>query len=275
MKYYRLAKGTEVKYVALPSEEFLPLAEYVCFNPRYSRKDIRELFMTVALSYKAPDGSEWDFNDLPETEYDTCVELSQDEYRKLTGDIYEADYYYRNGNEPYYEDELPEDWEEKAQEILLPDSYWCDQFGYEGDWSKVVSDEIDSYNPFVAMIDLMQGVDPELQLEAYDRWIYAHALDMLGEKDKIRYGSKFPETDRELACELLESDGFFYITSVHRDDLEARGFDTSEVSDNDMRYLAKKMCDDYCTQMFHESMEILAEGMGIPKREEDECEDEE
>lgn len=82
------------------------------------------------------------------------------------------------------------------------------------------------------------------------------------------------ESVQSISEKLLERDGFFYITSVHRDDLEERGFDVSEVTDADMRWLAHKMSDDYCNQLFHESMEILAECMGIPKREEDECEDE-
>lgn len=72
---------------------------------------------------------------------------------------------------------------------------------------------------------------------------------------------------RERAEKLLESDGFFYITSVHRDDLEERGFDVSGVTDVEMRRLARKMSDDYCNQLFHESMEILAECLGIPRKE--------
>lgn len=71
---------------------------------------------------------------------------------------------------------------------------------------------------------------------------------------------------REQVEKLLEQDDFFYITSLHRDDLEAVGFDVSEVTDNDMRRLAKLMGDDYTTQLFHVSMEILAEYMGIPKK---------
>ena len=81
-------------------------------------------------------------------------------------------------------------------------------------------------------------------------------------------------SSREKAEKLLESDGFFYITSVHRDDLEERGFDVSEVTDSDMRYLSRLMGKDYCSQLFHESMEILAEMMGIPKKETSGCEDE-
>lgn len=268
MKYYRLAKGTEVKYVALPSEFWLPVAEYVCFHPDWYGTSECEEFLLSLISDNE-DFPDWDLSGIPETQYDTCVELSQKEYRKLTGDISKADYYYRNEAESYYEGELPEDWEEQAQKVLLPDSFWCDTFGYEGDWCKVVDGEIDTEYMFSTMLELMEGVDPELQLEAYDRWIYAHALVKLG-----KTGSKFPKTSREIACKALEDDGFFYITSVHRDDLEGRGFDTSDVSDSDMRQLANKMSDDYCTQMFYESMESIAEIMGIPKREEDECEDE-
>lgn len=76
------------------------------------------------------------------------------------------------------------------------------------------------------------------------------------------------EMSQTIASKLLERDGYFHITSVHRDDLKERGFDTSEVTDVQMRELASKMCDDYCTQMFHESMESLADCMGFPR-----CED--
>lgn len=72
---------------------------------------------------------------------------------------------------------------------------------------------------------------------------------------------------QSIAGKLLERDGFFYITSVHRDDLEERGFDVSNVTDKQMRRLANQMSDDYCNQLFHESMEILAEGLGLPRKE--------
>lgn len=58
----------------------------------------------------------------------------------------------------------------------------------------------------------------------------------------------------------------FKITSIHRDDLESRGFDVSNVTDEDMSRLARKMADDYCEQLFWESMEIIAgEGLDLPK----------
>ena len=61
----------------------------------------------------------------------------------------------------------------------------------------------------------------------------------------------------------------FPITSVSREDLEAKGFDTSEVDDDTMERLASKMGDDYCEQLFWTSLEIIAEYMGIPKKDEE------
>lgn len=71
-----------------------------------------------------------------------------------------------------------------------------------------------------------------------------------------------------------EGDGYFPITSVCRDDLEEKGFDTSEVSDETMRRLASKMADDYLEQLYWISLEILAECLDIPQRNVQEEEDE-
>ena len=59
----------------------------------------------------------------------------------------------------------------------------------------------------------------------------------------------------------------FVITRVSRGDLEEIGFDTSEVSDETMEYLAKKLGNDYCEQLFWSSLEIIAEYLEIPKKE--------
>lgn len=59
----------------------------------------------------------------------------------------------------------------------------------------------------------------------------------------------------------------FKITSVTREDLEMRGFDTTNITDEQMERLAQKMCDDYLEQMFWISLDIIAEDIiGIPKR---------
>ncbi len=60
--------------------------------------------------------------------------------------------------------------------------------------------------------------------------------------------------------------GYFPITSVHRDDLEAKGFDGSRITDEQMEELAKRMANDYCEQLFWISMPIIAECMGLPKK---------
>ena len=59
----------------------------------------------------------------------------------------------------------------------------------------------------------------------------------------------------------------FNITSVTREDLEMRGFDTTNITDEQMERLAQKMCDDYLEQMFWISLDIIAEDIiGIPKK---------
>ena len=66
---------------------------------------------------------------------------------------------------------------------------------------------------------------------------------------------------------LEEMSKEFKITSVTREDLESRGFDTTNITDEQMEELARKMCDDYLQQMFWISLDIIAEDiMGIPKK---------
>lgn len=60
---------------------------------------------------------------------------------------------------------------------------------------------------------------------------------------------------------------WFKITSVHRDDLIAAGFDGDAVDDDTMERLASKMSDDYVEQLFWIHLDIIAEYLGIPKLE--------
>lgn len=65
---------------------------------------------------------------------------------------------------------------------------------------------------------------------------------------------------------LSEELPYFQITAISRDDLAQRGFDVSEVDDEDMRELARKMESDYCEQLYWESMVIIAEqGLELPR----------
>ena len=59
----------------------------------------------------------------------------------------------------------------------------------------------------------------------------------------------------------------FNITSVSREDLESRGFDTTNITDAQMEELAQRMCNDYLEQMFWISLDTIAEDIiGIPKK---------
>ena len=78
-------------------------------------------------------------------------------------------------------------------------------------------------------------------------------------------------TEQERHIQMLLAEGFFPITSICRDDLKARGFDADKATDEQMQELARKMANDYCEQLYWDSMEIIAELMGIPKRRVDFC----
>jgi hypothetical protein len=68
-----------------------------------------------------------------------------------------------------------------------------------------------------------------------------------------------------------DDEGFFEISCLHRDDLEGIGYDTSRVDDSDMKKLASKLGDDYCEQLFWNSLPILADVLGIPKQKDNHC----
>lgn len=78
-------------------------------------------------------------------------------------------------------------------------------------------------------------------------------------------------TEQERHIQMLLAEGFFPITSICRDDLKARGFDADKTTDEQMQELARRMANDYCEQLFWDSMEIIAELIGIPKRRVDFC----
>ena len=65
---------------------------------------------------------------------------------------------------------------------------------------------------------------------------------------------------------MIDDDKNYYpISSLHIDDLEHLGFDISKVTDNDMITLANKLSDDYCEQLFWNSLKIFADLIGIPR----------
>jgi hypothetical protein len=73
-----------------------------------------------------------------------------------------------------------------------------------------------------------------------------------------KHAYQWMSPDREI------TPGFFRVTSVHRDDLDYLGFDTSKVSDETMDRLSEKLEDDYCEQLFWTSLKIIAQELKIP-----------
>jgi len=68
---------------------------------------------------------------------------------------------------------------------------------------------------------------------------------------------------------MIDDDRDYYpISSLHIDDLIFQGFDVSKVTESNMKRLADKLSDDYCEQLFWGSLNIIADGMGIPRKNE-------
>ena len=66
---------------------------------------------------------------------------------------------------------------------------------------------------------------------------------------------------------MINGDKDYYpISSLHIDDLIDKGFDVSKVTESDMKTLANKLSDDYCEQLFWNSLTIIADAIGIPRK---------
>ena len=63
--------------------------------------------------------------------------------------------------------------------------------------------------------------------------------------------------------------GEFPITSVAREDLESQGFDASNVTDDQMAEIADHMQDAYCDDAFWVELDVIADDMGIPRKDDD------
>jgi hypothetical protein len=87
--------------------------------------------------------------------------------------------------------------------------------------------------------------------------------DLHGYFEKLSGRSKAEEY---LFLQLSEELPHFHITGIHRDDLKRAGFDISNVTDIQMEELADKMADDYCEQLYWDSLSIIAaDSVGIPR----------
>lgn len=60
---------------------------------------------------------------------------------------------------------------------------------------------------------------------------------------------------------------YFEVVSVSRADLDHKGFDTTNITDDDMERLAKKIGNAYLDDGFWTDLVIIAEYMDIPRKE--------
>ena len=59
---------------------------------------------------------------------------------------------------------------------------------------------------------------------------------------------------------------YYSISRLHKDDLEHLGFNVRKVTESNLLTIASKLGDDYCDSLFWNSLDIIATGIGIPKR---------
>ncbi len=76
------------------------------------------------------------------------------------------------------------------------------------------------------------------------------------------------KNENEMNEDMKElSENFMYpVTHVTRHDLSDRGFDTSNIDGDIMTRLASWMEQDYLDNLFWNSLEGIAEKLGIPKK---------
>ena len=111
--------------------------------------------------------------------------------------------------------------------------------------------------------DLTDRQFEEINAEFEGGWHFDSCDELVSEINAE--GPCAPDPGKHYIRVIRTPETFFPITSVHRDDLEAAGFEVSGVSDETMERLAKRMADDYITQLFWTSLKITAEELNIPE----------
>lgn len=106
----------------------------------------------------------------------------------------------------------------------------------------------------------------------YDKSVYTSRMIDLYEGYKKLDGSIVINEGKNDEFVLVPqiSEGYFEITSLSRDDFEGRGYDTSKLSDTDMKYIAGKMADSYVENQFWIDIDYFADYYDLPKIEDEE-----
>jgi len=69
---------------------------------------------------------------------------------------------------------------------------------------------------------------------------------------------------------IPDNENSYSISCLSIEDLQHAGFDTANVTESDMLRLVDKLSDDYCEQLFWNSLKTHADSIGIPRRNENE-----
>ena len=103
-----------------------------------------------------------------------------------------------------------------------------------------------------------------------DAELHKAILDELGIVIHKEITVTFDELKR-IYQRLLDTEGFFPISFLHRDDIKHRGYDVSNIDNETMIHLADQMDDSYLEYGFWEDLDHACERLEIPKlKEEDE-----
>ena len=68
---------------------------------------------------------------------------------------------------------------------------------------------------------------------------------------------------------LLTAEGYFPISHLHRDDIQRKGFDVSNITDETMSAIADRMNDIYLECDFWDDLDYACERLKIPKLKEE------
>jgi len=88
--------------------------------------------------------------------------------------------------------------------------------------------------------------------------LLTHRISSSGKSVEVRV-----EPCPECTNKVQRKDGFFQITSIHRNDikeaLKLTDNQVAKITDSMMKEIARRMCDDYCTQLFWAHLPIIIE----------------